>query len=232
MGTTGEIIVGSIGLFLLMAIGTGLMLWQGWNRLATGFKIKWSAPLVRLSLDLHKTLGAVVAVFLIFIVVTGCFWNFWGATKPSIYTATVDITPPSVISRSSTNPTLSIQLVLDRADAILPNSVTTFVVFPQPTADAWRVGRKFPQEQEPHGLSFVDLDRSTGEILASRNALTPTVDEGIVNAFKPIHRGSFGGLPTRILYLFIGLVPTVLFVTSLVTWWQSHRRRLLKRSFK
>jgi uncharacterized iron-regulated membrane protein len=196
--------------------------------LATGFKIKWSAPLARLSLDLHKTVGAIV-VFLISIAVTGCFWNFWGATKPSIYTATIDITPPSVMSKSIPSPTLSIQSVLDRANAVFPNSVTTFVLFPRSTADAWRVGRKFPQEQEPHGLSFVDLDRSTGEILASRNAVNPVIGEGIINAFKPIHRGSFDGLPTRILYLFIGLSPTVLFITSLVTCWQSYRRKSLKR---
>ena len=231
-GTGGEIVVGLVGLVLLIAIGTGLALSQGWKRLTTSFVIKWSAPWARLSRDLHKTIGIVVAFFLMLTVITGCFWNFWGATKPSIFTATVDITPPSIMSKSSSSSALSLPAILRQADAVLPTSVTTFVVFPQPTADAWRVGRKFPQEQEPHGLNYVDLDRTTGKVLASRDALNPVIGEAIVNAFKPIHRGSFGGLATRILYLFIGLSPTVLFATSLGIWWQSHRRKLPHKSLK
>ncbi|MEH2162329.1 MAG: PepSY-associated TM helix domain-containing protein [Nostoc sp.] len=32
------------------------------------------------------------------------------------------------------------------------------------------------------------------------------------------HFGIFGGLPTRILYMLIGLMPTVLLITGMITW--------------
>lgn len=45
----------------------------------------------------------------------------------------------------------------------------------------------------------------------------------ILNAFAPMHYGTFGGLPTRILYVFVGLSPTVLFITGL-TMYRLRRR--------
>ncbi|MFN6526321.1 PepSY-associated TM helix domain-containing protein [Nostoc sp. ChiSLP03a] len=40
----------------------------------------------------------------------------------------------------------------------------------------------------------------------------------VLNSFTPLHYGTFGGLPTRILYIFVGLAPLILFITSFVMW--------------
>ncbi|MEH2243424.1 PepSY-associated TM helix domain-containing protein [Nostoc sp.] len=40
----------------------------------------------------------------------------------------------------------------------------------------------------------------------------------VLNSFPSLHYGTFGGLPTRILYVFIGLAPLILFVTGFVMW--------------
>lgn len=40
----------------------------------------------------------------------------------------------------------------------------------------------------------------------------------ILNSFTPLHYGTFGGIPTRILYVFVGLAPTVLLVTGFFMW--------------
>ena len=42
----------------------------------------------------------------------------------------------------------------------------------------------------------------------------------------PIHYGTFGGLPTRILYVFVGLSPTVLFFTGLTMYRLRRRPKL------
>ncbi|MEH2244574.1 PepSY-associated TM helix domain-containing protein [Nostoc sp.] len=34
-----------------------------------------------------------------------------------------------------------------------------------------------------------------------------------------MHFGTFGGFPTRILHVFVGLAPLILFVTGFVIWW-------------
>ena len=55
------------------------------------------------------------------------------------------------------------------------------------------------------------------------NALKPLLGDRILNSFNPLHYGTFGGLPTRILYVFVGLVPLILFITGFVMW--QYRKR-------
>ncbi|MEH2423610.1 MAG: PepSY-associated TM helix domain-containing protein [Nostoc sp.] len=45
----------------------------------------------------------------------------------------------------------------------------------------------------------------------------------MLNFFTPLHYGTFGGLPTRILYVFVGLTPLILFITGFVMW--QYRKR-------
>ncbi|MEH1845738.1 MAG: PepSY-associated TM helix domain-containing protein [Nostoc sp.] len=45
----------------------------------------------------------------------------------------------------------------------------------------------------------------------------------ILNSFSPLHYGTFGGSPTRIFYLFVGLAPLILSVTGFVMWWYRYK---------
>ncbi len=46
-----------------------------------------------------------------------------------------------------------------------------------------------------------------------------------MNAFVPMHYGTFGGNLTRILCVFVGLSPTILFITGLVMYRLRRRRQ-------
>ena len=67
--------MGIVALLTLILSLTGIMLWPGWRRLITGFKIKWGAHPQRVNFDLHKVFGIVTAVFLSLIAFTGFAWN-------------------------------------------------------------------------------------------------------------------------------------------------------------
>ena len=63
---------------------TGLVLWPGWRKLVTGFKIKWQAHIKRVNFDIHKVVGVVAVVFLAMISFTDFCWNWsldYGMTK-------------------------------------------------------------------------------------------------------------------------------------------------------
>ena len=49
--------------------------------------------------------------------------------------------------------------------------------------------------------------------------------EGMLLLFIDLHFGRFGGLGVRTLWVILGLVPAVLFVTGFVVWWKSVRWR-------
>jgi uncharacterized iron-regulated membrane protein len=228
LGTMGDIITGIIGLFFMLLGMTGVVLWPGWRKLSAGFAIKWQAHPKRLNFDLHKVIGGGSAAFLMMIALIGCCWNFSDATKPAIYAATLDLTPSAFVSTliAEKSP-LTLSEILQKADAALPDGVTTFISIPQKPAEVFRVGKKLPQETMPYGLSYMDLDQYTGNILQLRNGLQPAWGDRLLNTFEPLHSGTFGGLTTRILYVFVGVSPTVLFVTGVVM--GVYRRRRMPR---
>jgi uncharacterized iron-regulated membrane protein len=51
-----------------------------------------------------------------------------------------------------------------------------------------------------------------------------SLGDRVLNSFTPLHYGTFGGLPTRIFYVFVGLTPLILLATGFVMWWYRKRK--------
>ena len=104
----------------------------------------------------------------------------------------------------------------------MPDGIPTELRLPE--------GSKAPVDlrlRRPGDLSLsgnhVYIEPSTGTVLAvSREADQPLAAR-IFGAFAPIHYGEFGGLPIKVLWSILGLIPSVLFATGLITWWRPAR---------
>lgn len=119
--------------------------------------------------------------------------------------------------------------LLGKADAAMPDGKTTFVGFSESQPRQITVRKKLPnQETGQFDLSIVELDRYSGEVLQVSKVVKPNPFFKVLVVIAELHFGTFGGLPTRILYIFIGLMPTVLLSTGLVIW--RRRRWALARS--
>lgn len=170
-------------------------------------------------------IGIFTAVFLAFIGFTGFAWNLPQAkVTDAIYAATLTPKPADPVSKPipGQQPLPTAELI-QRADAAVANATTTYVSFPENPSDPFRVGKKQAQETGRYGSTHVYLDQFTGEVIQLSDGLKPSRAEAIVNQFGPVHFGTFGGLPTQILYVFVGLAPTILLVTGVVMWW--YRRK-------
>jgi uncharacterized iron-regulated membrane protein len=76
--------------------------------------------------------------------------------------------------------------------------------------------QSFSQEPiEAERQTRIYLDRYSGEVLYIKNALQSSLGDRILNWFHPLHYGTFWGLPSRILYVFVGLAPLILLITGL-----------------
>lgn len=203
---------------MLLSI-SGTLLWSGWRKLITGFKIKWDAHPKRVNYDVHKVAGIVAAVFLFLSAITGFCWNFWDYTIPAIYALTLTPQQPTFVSKPLPGKTpLTLSEILPKADASLPKATTTYIRIPKAPEEVFEIGKKLPQETDEYGGSSVTFDQYTGQVLNVRNALKLPLGDHIVNGMTPLHYGTFGGLPTRILYVFVGLAPLILFITGFVMW--------------
>lgn len=229
-GEVGRIIVG-IEAFLLFSLTiTGILLWSGWRKLILGFKIKWQASKGRVSFDIHQVVGIIAAIFIGGNAFTGFCWNFPDFTKPIIYAVTLTPIPPNPVSKPIAGKSpLELSQILPIADAALPGAITTHTSLPQKPEGVFRIRKKFPQEMWDYGYSFVYLDQYTGEVVQLTNGLALSPAEGFLYSFAPLHFGRFGGLVTRILYVFVGLALTILVLTGFVIYgdrqWSKFKRK-------
>ena len=208
-GDMGVYITGIAGLLLLIISATGIYLWPGWRRLVSGFKIKIKASVKRANYDIHKVVGIIAAVFLLIIALTGVCWNFEGITYPVINAVTfspeteeIKIPQPQP-GQNMAKPSV----ILARAQKALPKMDLEFFSYPYKETDPFYL----------YGINeeTVTVNPYTAEVLTVEFPQQMTLGDRVTNSFFPLHNGAFGGLPTRILYVFIGLSPTVLFLTGL-----------------
>ena len=227
-GTFGGIIVGISALLLFILTVTGLILWSGWRNLLSGFKVKLNASIKRKNYDIHKVSGIVALVFLAMISISGFCWNFYPITEPAIYSLTFSPPPPEVKSTPTGKETLALSEIITKAKAAISNGELSFISVPTEPDGVFRIFMKQPGDIHHHA-NQVKIDRYSGEILYVVTRETANLGDRIHTAFKPMHYGTFGGVPTRILYVFVGLSPTVLFVTGL-TMYRLRRRSKLQTS--
>jgi uncharacterized iron-regulated membrane protein len=217
-GQVGITIVGLAALLFCILSLTGIILWPGWRRLISGFKIKWNTHPKRVNYDLHKVAGIATAIFLALISFTGFCWNFYEYAEPAIYAATLTPKPPTVTSTPiSGKAMLPLAQAFKQAEAALPGAVTTFITLPTKPDEVFEFYKKVPLDSEDFN-SYVKVDQYSGQVLQVQDSRKAGVGDLVLNSFNPIHYGTFGGLPTRIFYIFVGLSPLILFVTGLTMW--------------
>ena len=223
-GTPGTVVVGIVAFLLLVLSVTGIFLWSGWLKLISGFKIKWQAHPKRVNYDVHKVAGIITAVFLGFTAFTGFCWNFYEYAEPTIYALTFSPHSPEPVSQIvAGKPALGITEILKIADAALPGTQTTFINLPTEPKGTFAIYKKRPQESNEYGDSIVYLDQYSGKILKLKDGLNLSLGEKVLDSFSPLHYGTFWGQPTRILYVFVGLAPLILFITGFVMWRYRYR---------
>ncbi len=217
-GDIGMKIVGVAALFLCILSITGTILWSGWRKFFLGFKIKWNSHPKRVNYDIHKVAGIITAGFLGAIAFTGFCWNFHDQTYPAIYALTLTQETPNVHSIVILGqPPLGLDEIISRSNQALPGAVNTYITLPGQPDGTIEIYKKLPRDTEDFNSS-VKLDQYSGKVLSVKNANNAGLGDRVLRSFTPIHYGTFGGLPTRILYVFVGFAPTVLLGTGFVMW--------------
>jgi len=218
-GEKGAYVAGIVGLLTTILCISGIILWPGWRRLATGFKVKWDASTKRLNFDLHKVVGIIAAAFLSMAMFTGFIWNYSTWTTPLIYAAT--FSPQAAEAQESVSkvipgkpPLKFTDSLLAKANAALPEGKVTSIKFPTEPKGVFTVSKEI-NGQKVNAL----IDRYSGEIIKVKDLNTKkSLGDRVMDSFMPVHFGTFAGLPSRIFYVFVGLSPTFLLITGFIMW--------------
>jgi uncharacterized iron-regulated membrane protein len=238
-GLTGLKVNGGVSVVLLVMSLTGLVLWwPGRAKWRTGFRISTAASWKRITWDLHSVTGFASSLVLLMFAVTGVYYGFREPMTKALLWAVRGVPPvaaprnalstassaasPSVggsASMSATTPTpASIDTVLARASAAIPAARILALRAPATSTAPW-VASASVRNHSGEGDDRIYVDAYTATVLRIDRPSSMPRGARVLEMINPLHLGTFGGLFTRALWVVFGLVPSFLFGTALVMWW-------------
>jgi uncharacterized iron-regulated membrane protein len=223
-GLPGKLFLGAMGLLLVAAIVSGVVLyWPFTRRLPFGTVRPERARRVAW-LDLHNLLGIVTVAWLTVVGLTGTI-NTLSEPLVAVWKAE---TLGRMIAGHAAGPaperTASLDTVVARARDAAPGMVPGFIAFPgTPFATPHHFG-VFLRGTAPltaRLLQPVLLDAGTGAVADSR-ALPWYLTALLVS--QPLHFGDYGGLPMKVIWALLDLVTIVVLGSGLYLWWARRNR--------
>ncbi|MFT3990442.1 MAG: PepSY-associated TM helix domain-containing protein [Luteolibacter sp.] len=225
-GHPGVFIAGVFAVILCLLGITGVWIYRKfWKTL---FLLRWGKSARIVFSDIHKMVGIFSTLFNLILGFTGAWWNIshaiadWSGHEPEPVVKSVE---------SHLAPGLSIDHMLAEAEKKAPGFQPNWISLPtpdEPTLSAYGAVAGQNPFRSDYSTSAT-FDAKTGEpkiTLASDEPLTAQ----ILDAFRPLHYGTFGGLPTKILWSLGGLTPGILALTGSLMWWKRKFRKPSKRN--
>ncbi|HST09801.1 MAG TPA: PepSY-associated TM helix domain-containing protein [Terriglobales bacterium] len=229
-GSTGEKVnaVGG-GLLLLMSL-TGIVLWwPGQNNWRRALTVLWRARWPRVNFDLHVAFGFWTLLFVAMWGVTGLYFGFPFQFRKAIAVFTPIVEMPSVSHWKPGQPVRPVDQFIDKALSRFSGTELVFLTYSVHDSDGSIVvllsrNRRIPLEVS---RDIVYLHPSTLEILGTEESAHWTWGDKLLMWAYTVHFGDFGGLPTKLIWATLGLIPAGLTVTGYLMWWN----RVLKKKW-
>lgn len=222
-GLPGKLFLGLMGILLLVAIVSGVVLYApfmrkldfGAVRRDRSTRVKW--------LDLHNLLGAVTIAWLLVVGATGVIntWadlviKFWQFDQMAQMTAPYkDLPPPARLG--------SLEKAVQAAAAREPQMRPGLVAFPGTPFSSPHHYAVFMRGTEPLSARLfkpVLVDAQTAKVSDSRD-LPWYVTALLVS--QPLHFGDYGGLPLKIVWALLDIITIVVLGSGLYLWWARRR---------
>ena len=235
-GGTGRKVNAWFAFLLATGATVGLLLWwRGIRHWKLGLEYRTQASWKRQSWDLHNLGGFIFYLPLLLLSLTGAYYAYEPAFGwvISAMTGGPSIIPPPKLQQSNA-PWRPLDEIAKNALDALPGSTLSMINFPQKPGEAMSLRLKLPSDPHRIGLNWVYLDPTSGNVLRLDRFSEQPLGVQMMRLMTPVHYGTIGGYATRILWIMAGLMPGVLFVTSLLMWWNrslsKKRRKRLTQS--
>lgn len=219
-GLPGKLFLGFMGLLLLVAIVTGVVLYAPFMRkLAFGevrrdrsTRVKW--------LDLHNLLGIVTLVWAFVVGGTGMIntWadlliKYWQYDQLSVLLKPYEGQP--IVPAAERGP---LQQALEVAQAQAPGTKLSFIAFPGTAFSSPHHNTFFLRGNEPltsRLLKPVLVDARTAQVTAAPQL--PWYLTALLVS-QPLHFGDYGGMPMKILWALLDIATIVVLGSGLYLW--------------
>lgn len=229
----GKPLVGVLGLFGLVSLGSGLWLW--WPSGAPGLGRRLGGALLRLRRrpralfwrDLHGLAGAWAGLLLLVVVPSGIWLALPGVVGPLVSLATpVREEPPVSAARFAWPPPIGAEAAAAAALAALPGQELGYLSPPHPRRNSWQIGlRPAGSDRRLRARSLAWVDPTDGTVLGLLGEGEGTLGARMEKDLVWLHSGALFGLPGRLLAVLAGLALPMLWATGLVMWLRRRAQR-------
>jgi uncharacterized iron-regulated membrane protein len=228
-GETGNKVVGVLACIVFTVAVTGFILWwPGRTRWRNSLTINLKARWPRLNWDLHNTVGFFASIPLALQTVTALSFIFPVMVVPPLV-AVLHGSMADIARFQNNGHSNSISSAVANADLtsmvsasarLFPTMQMKSVNFPLSADDTFQItmgGKHFDDRGSQAKLLF---DRNTGEILSYLDTDKQPLAMRVFVALGPWHFGHIAGVFSHVLWMFLGLCPTILFVSGFLMWWR------------
>jgi len=218
--SVGYYLVSAMALVMLGALITGLMVYKKFWRSLTAPKIRFAANKATVLADLHRLAGVWSIWFLILMSATG----LWYLAQAVMWHNDIDIEPHAPLVDISDIPTdgqqrkLTLAEAMDIATARFPALKPSIIMLPEHQRGMYQIsgaGDHVFYDQYAYALS---INPWTGNIASEKSPETMSTVQTLMHVADPLHYGTFGGLWTKFLWFFFGLILTGMSITGFMMW--------------
>jgi uncharacterized iron-regulated membrane protein len=220
LGELGGKLVGWLGIGLLALLLSGLWAWWPKGSWRKALRMKPRAHRQRTLRDWHKLSGLCGFVFLLLLTGTGVMLALPDESDRAL--AAVGLQPdamPHVHYDGGRGLAVTPSAAMAAALKALPGARAAWIETPPASGGLYRLRMQVsgdPSFRFPH--SFVWVDSGSRQVHTVHDGRAAGAGSSINAWLHPLHDGSVGGVPGRILAALAGLIPLALFVTGWLRW--------------
>ncbi|BET68560.1 PepSY-associated TM helix domain-containing protein [Opitutales bacterium ASA1] len=219
----GIAVTGLLGAALCFLGVSGIIIYRRfWKSL---LRLRWRASARMLWGDVHRSVGVASVAFNLLLGFTGAFWNLSHVAE-HLFDPHVDPDDEAIFHEKLFPASLPLDAMIADAATRIQGFETNYVSLPWAPGGAvtfWGRTHDAGWFRSPHG-SQVAYTSDTGAFTSAYDLTAGPLWSQVRDAFVPLHFGSFGGLPVKILWALGGLAPAVLSVSGMLVWWKRRAR--------
>lgn len=187
------------------------------------FTLRWNRRLNVFFTDLHKMTGIISTPILLILGITGGYWNITHFYYEEFVEEHHD---HHVMTEQLYPEELSIQGLVDDAQTRISDFTPTYISFPYEPERGLAVWGDVPTANILISeFSSTVFYSDAGEYKSTSDIREASTGAVLVDTFRRLHYGNFGGLIVKVIWCVIGLTPIIFTVTGLTVWYSRKKKR-------
>ena len=228
LGPPGRVLNGWGSLLLLMLLTSGVRLWWPGLRATSSvwkarFSVRRGAGASRLLYDVHNAVGVYSLAFALVFTLTALEFAFPNQVRPLLHALDGSRAEgvPGAVGNLHTGGGGPRGPDLDRLVAIADRSAAGQLFgleLPQDSSGTVRVTKALDAYAYTRARIEITMDSRTAQVQSVDDTREEPLGDALIRWCVPLHYGIWGGMPTKILYFVLGLLPAASLATGFWKW--------------